>query len=62
MTDEEKNLMKKWAETWKRAGPILEEIRKEELRNFDYKKTSTLSMKCCSGLSIMPKLDRVAAW
>ena len=38
MTDKEKKMMKKWVETWKRAGPILEEIRKEELSNFDYRK------------------------
>ena len=42
MTDEEKKLMKKWVETWKRAGPILEEIRKDELRNFDYKKNKQI--------------------
>jgi hypothetical protein len=42
MTHDEKKLMKKWVETWKRAGPILEEIRKDELRNFDYQKNKQI--------------------
>lgn len=42
MTDNEKKLMKKWVETWEQAGPILEEIRKEELRNFDYQKNKQI--------------------
>jgi len=25
-----------WVETWKRAGPVLERIRREELRDFRY--------------------------
>lgn len=27
---------KEWVEHWRRVGPILEEIRREELRNFNY--------------------------
>lgn len=28
--------MKSWLAHWRRVGPILERIRREELRNFDY--------------------------
>jgi len=34
MTDEEK--IKKWVETWQRAGPALERIRARELREWKY--------------------------
>ena len=34
LSDEEKN--RRWVETWKRAGPELERIKREELRNFRY--------------------------
>jgi hypothetical protein len=34
-TPEELALMKKWVETWKTTGPILERIRREELRNLN---------------------------
>jgi len=34
MTDDEKQQLKQWVETWKRAGPLLEEFRYEELRRF----------------------------
>ena len=34
MTDEEK--IKKWVETWQRAGPALERIRARELREWRY--------------------------
>jgi len=34
MTDEEK--IKKWVETWKRAGPALERIKNQELREWKY--------------------------
>jgi cobalamin biosynthesis Mg chelatase CobN len=34
MTDTEKEQLKQWVETWKRAGPLLEEFRYEELRRF----------------------------
>ncbi len=29
---------KEWAENWKRVGPLLEEIQRQELRNYDYAK------------------------
>ncbi|MGI8601690.1 MAG: hypothetical protein ACR2OZ_01690 [Verrucomicrobiales bacterium] len=32
MTDEERELTKRWVETWKRAGPLLQAIRDEEIR------------------------------
>lgn len=34
MDESEKALLKQWAQTWKRAGPELERIRREELRRF----------------------------
>ena len=34
MTDEEK--IKKWVETWQRAGPALERVRARELREWRY--------------------------
>jgi hypothetical protein len=34
MTDEEK--IKKWVETWQRAGPALERIKARELREWKY--------------------------
>lgn len=36
MSDSQKKSDKEWAEHWRRLGPILEEIRREELRNFNY--------------------------
>ena len=27
---------KEWADNWRRVGPILEEIRRQELRNYKY--------------------------
>ncbi len=39
MTDnrgmEERELMRRWVETWKRAGPELEAIRRREIREAD---------------------------
>jgi len=32
MTDAEREQMKAWVENWKRAGPLLERFRHEELR------------------------------
>lgn len=32
MTPEERVLAKRWAETWKETGPILERLRREELQ------------------------------
>ena len=37
MTDAEKQQLKQWVETWKRAGPELERFRRQELRAFNYK-------------------------
>lgn len=36
MTDEERQKMKVWVETWKRAGPLLEAFRYQELRSYDH--------------------------
>ena len=33
--DDEKKLMKEYVERWKRVGPILEEVRAEEIRHAD---------------------------
>jgi len=33
MTDDEKQQLKQWVETWKRAGPELERFRYQELRS-----------------------------
>ena len=32
MTAEERELMKTWVETWKTTGPILERLRREDVR------------------------------
>jgi hypothetical protein len=32
---DEREMMRRWVETWKRAGPELEAIRREEIRNLD---------------------------
>jgi hypothetical protein len=32
MTPDERDQMKRWVDTWKRAGPELERIRREEVR------------------------------
>ena len=34
MTADKKQSPKQWVETWKRAGPMLEQFRQEELRAF----------------------------
>jgi hypothetical protein len=41
-TPEEIEKTKKWVETWRKAGPILEKIRREEVRNLDAFKTISL--------------------
>jgi len=41
-TPEEIENTKKWVETWRRAGPELEKIRREEVRNLDAFKTISL--------------------
>jgi hypothetical protein len=33
-TQDEKTLMKKWVDNWKTTGPLLEQIRRKELREF----------------------------
>jgi len=33
---------REWVELWRRVSPKLEEIRRRELRNFDYEKQLTL--------------------
>jgi hypothetical protein len=42
MDDSERERLKQWVETWKRAGPELERIRREELRAFQYEKNMAL--------------------
>jgi hypothetical protein len=32
---DEREMMRRWVETWKQAGPELEAIRREEIRNLD---------------------------
>jgi hypothetical protein len=39
LTPEEIERTKKWVETWRKAGPILEKIRRNEVRNLDSFKT-----------------------
>jgi len=34
-TAEERELMRQWVETWRRAGPELEEIRRREMESVD---------------------------
>ncbi len=41
MNDLELELTKKWVETWKRAGPELKKIRREELRKVSTQKALT---------------------
>jgi hypothetical protein len=36
MSDAEENLTKRWVQTWREAGPRLEEIRRRELRQMTY--------------------------
>ena len=36
MSDSKSKTDKEWVEHWHRLGPILENIRREELRNFNY--------------------------
>ncbi|HEY7329741.1 MAG TPA: hypothetical protein VH592_19055 [Gemmataceae bacterium] len=36
MSDTKPKADKNWVEHWRRLGPILEAIRQEELRNFNY--------------------------
>ncbi len=32
MTDEERILAKRWVDTWKAAGPLLEKVREDDIR------------------------------
>ena len=36
---DEREQLKQWVDTWQRVGPKLERIRREELQNWDQKKT-----------------------
>lgn len=38
----EKQQMRAWVETWRKAGDALEEIRRQELQNYDYNKNLPL--------------------
>ena len=35
-TMDEQTAIRRWVETWRRAGPALEAVRRRELREFDY--------------------------
>ena len=36
MTDAEREITKRWVDTWAKAGPALEAIRRQELREMTY--------------------------
>lgn len=38
MDNEDRAITKGWIEHWRRVGPLLEQIRRQELREFDYQK------------------------
>ena len=40
--DSEKKQMAKWVETWKRAGQALKEVKRRELREYDYFKQQAM--------------------
>jgi len=42
MTESDKNKIRVWIETWKKAGAALEEIRRHELESDDYGKNQEL--------------------
>jgi hypothetical protein len=42
MDEEERALTRRWVETWKRAGPELERIRRHEIRTLDSYKAIAL--------------------
>jgi hypothetical protein len=56
MTAEERELMKKWVETWKTTGPILERLRREDVRNAN----TGLAIQHLSGL-VLPSLQQYPA-
>ena len=35
----EEEMMKRWVDTWRQAGPLLEEIRRQEVRDLDTNET-----------------------
>jgi hypothetical protein len=43
MSDSQAKTDKDWVEHWGRLGPLLEEIRLEELRNFNYQEQLPIS-------------------
>ena len=38
MTEDKKQRLKQWVETWKRAGPMLERVRYEDLLAYEHEK------------------------
>lgn len=38
----EKELVRRWVQTWQQAGEALQEVKRRELRSFDYAKHRTL--------------------
>jgi len=40
MTEKEK--IRRWVEAWRKAAPVLERMRIEEMRNFDYAKNAQM--------------------
>jgi len=49
MKKSEYELTKQWVETWKQAAQALEQVKKSELKNFDYQKN-------------WEKFDEILAW
>jgi len=49
MAESEEKLIARWVETWRRAGPALEDIKRRELRSYDYQKN-------------LPMLDGLLQW
>lgn len=49
MTENSNDAMRRWVDTWKRAGEALESVRERELREFDFK-------------SNLPLLDEMLNW
>lgn len=46
MTVEERALAQRWVDTWKRAGPVLEAVRADEIRSAD----TVASMEVLDGM------------
>ena len=42
MKDSDQKHIKKWIDTWKRAGSALKEIKRRELQSFDYEKNQAI--------------------